>query len=257
MASRIRLAAVGLGWVALHRHLPVMDHGADFEVVGVVDSHAGRAEAVAQQRGYRRSACAAAVDEVSWLDEVDAVTVATAPMGTSCARSAGAGAWQARADREALHHDRRTRRGHGGGGGRRRAAARDRAQFSVRALDPAPQGRHSGRCTWRDHRHRCGPVRQSGPPACPTGTRSLPLGLFYDESLHLLYLMRSIAGRPPAGAQRRDHPEPARPRDAGAHRRPGSPAESSDYPIQLELQFRKPGERVVLDGLRGKAPRHH
>src|SRR5262249_18533456 len=80
MASRIRVAAVGLGWVALHRHLPVMDRGEDFEVVVVIDSHAGRAETVAQQRGYRHSACAAALDEVPWLREVDAVTVATAPM---------------------------------------------------------------------------------------------------------------------------------------------------------------------------------
>ena len=33
MAPRIKVAAVGLGWVALHRHLPVMDNG---KVVGMV-----------------------------------------------------------------------------------------------------------------------------------------------------------------------------------------------------------------------------
>ena len=80
MASRIRVAAVGLGWVALNRHLPVMDRSPHFEVVGVIDRQQGRAEAVAKQRGYRRSSCAATLDEISWLDEVDAVTVATAPM---------------------------------------------------------------------------------------------------------------------------------------------------------------------------------
>ena len=80
MASRIKVAAVGLGWVALHRHLPVMDRGDRFEVVGVIDRTPQRADDVASRRGYRRSACAASLAEVSWLDEVDAITVATAPM---------------------------------------------------------------------------------------------------------------------------------------------------------------------------------
>src|SRR5262249_13148775 len=80
MASRIKVAAVGLGWGALHRHLPVMDRSSRFDVVGVVDPTPERAGTVARQRGYRRSACAGTLAEVPRLDEIDAVTVATAPM---------------------------------------------------------------------------------------------------------------------------------------------------------------------------------
>src|SRR2546421_243221 len=105
MAPRIKVAAVGLGWVALHRHLPVMDRGGQFEVVGVVDRQAGRAEAVARQRGYRRSARA-----LGKITGIDAVQL---------------------------------------GNPRRRL---------------------------------------------PEWYEELPLGLFYDESPHLLYLMQSIAG---------------------------------------------------------------
>jgi len=35
--KKLRVAAVGLGWVALHRHWPVMERSSYFEVVGVID----------------------------------------------------------------------------------------------------------------------------------------------------------------------------------------------------------------------------
>jgi hypothetical protein len=40
---RVRIASVGVGWVARHRHLPVMDQSDQFEVVGVIDRKPGYA----------------------------------------------------------------------------------------------------------------------------------------------------------------------------------------------------------------------
>ena len=74
------MAAIGLGWVAMHRHLPAMDRNKLFHVLGVIDRHEGRAETVARERRYRHYGQAARMTDIPWLDEVDAVTVATPPM---------------------------------------------------------------------------------------------------------------------------------------------------------------------------------
>jgi len=78
--KKLQVAAVGLGWVALHRHLPVMKRSADFEVVGVIDRSEGRAKEVMAQRNYRYSAQTSNLANVEWLKDVDVITVATAPM---------------------------------------------------------------------------------------------------------------------------------------------------------------------------------
>ncbi len=49
---RVRIASVGVGWVARHRHLAVMDRSDQFEVVGVIDRKPGHAVEVAATRGY-------------------------------------------------------------------------------------------------------------------------------------------------------------------------------------------------------------
>jgi scyllo-inositol 2-dehydrogenase (NADP+) len=191
--ARVKVAAVGLGWVALHRHLPVMDHSSRFEVVGVIDRAQGRADAVAKQRGYRHSACVGSLDEVPWLDEVDAVTVATAPMshhrlvcdavrrgkhvltekpfamtvteGEDMVRSAAAAGRQL-----AVVHNFQF------------------ARSTLRLKTDLAAGR-LGAITGIDAVQFGNPKRR-----LPAWYEELPLGLFYDESPHLLYLMRCVAG---------------------------------------------------------------
>ncbi|HEY1545842.1 MAG TPA: Gfo/Idh/MocA family oxidoreductase [Xanthobacteraceae bacterium] len=237
MASRIKIAAVGLGWVALHRHLPVMGRGADFEVVGVIDSHAGRAEAVAQQRGYRRSARAAALDEVPWLDEVDAVTVATAPMAHHALV------------RQALAR------------GKHVLTEKPFAMTVVQGEDMVAAAISAGRQLAVVHNFQfarstlrlkadiaagvLGAITgidavQFGNPGrrLPDWYETLPLGLFYDESPHLLYLMRSIAGpleltNTVVIPSRHGLATPAR---VTAWFK----AETADYPIQLSCNFESP-----------------
>jgi predicted dehydrogenase len=45
MVHAVKVAVVGLGWVALNRHLPAMDRKRKFEVVGVVDRGPGERKA--------------------------------------------------------------------------------------------------------------------------------------------------------------------------------------------------------------------
>src|SRR4051794_1218790 len=80
MNAPVRVAAVGLGWVCQNRHLPVMGRSADYQVVGVIDRTEGRAREIAQRNSYEFHSQASGLSAVPWLDEVDAITVSTAPM---------------------------------------------------------------------------------------------------------------------------------------------------------------------------------
>lgn len=75
----LRVAAVGLGWVTQNRHLPTMARQSNIDVVGVIDRHPGRAASIAASFGLKRSAECAKLSDVDWLDEVDAITIGTAP----------------------------------------------------------------------------------------------------------------------------------------------------------------------------------
>src|SRR5262245_44269521 len=80
MSRGVRTAVVGLGWVGVHRHLPALAADPAFDVVGVIDRHPGRAQAVAARLGLRRHHAAERLTDVPWLEEVEAFTIATAPM---------------------------------------------------------------------------------------------------------------------------------------------------------------------------------
>ncbi|MGI9394237.1 MAG: Gfo/Idh/MocA family protein, partial [Boseongicola sp.] len=75
----LRVAAIGLGWVTQNRHLPVMARQKSIEVVGVIDRHPGRAAQVADRLKLPRHAEATSLRDVPWIDEVDAITIGTAP----------------------------------------------------------------------------------------------------------------------------------------------------------------------------------
>jgi len=191
--KKVRVAAVGLGWVALHRHLPAMARSAGYEVVGVIDQAPGRARGVAQKRRYPHFSEAAALDQVDWLSEVDAVTVATAPMGHYCAvkQALQMGkhvltekpfAMSVAEGEELVQISHQTER---------RLAIVHNFQFAgsmKRLLGDIADG-------------KLGSIRaingiQLGNPKrrLPRWYEELPLGLFYDESPHLLYLVRRVAG---------------------------------------------------------------
>src|SRR5690242_11411180 len=78
-SRRIRVASVGAGWVTQERHIPALQRSGDFEVVGIIDTHADRAQKVAARYNLSRWACTPNL-AAPWLDEVEAVTIGTPPM---------------------------------------------------------------------------------------------------------------------------------------------------------------------------------
>ncbi len=193
MPSVIRIAVVGCGWVAQHRHLPVLRANPLFDIVGVIDRKPGSAEAVAKKLGLRRFAQAGALKDVSWIGEVDAMTVATAPMG------------HYRLVKEALELGKHVLTEKPftmtvPEGEDLVATAKDRNK-QLAIVHNFQFARSTKRLLVDIASGALGAVRgidavQYGNPArrLPEWYEDLPLGLFYDESPHLLYLMRAVAG---------------------------------------------------------------
>lgn len=75
----IKVAIIGAGWVTTHRHLPALRRVRDASVVGIIDRDGTRAKQAARKHGLVRWAAASCLKEVGWLDEIDAVTIGTAP----------------------------------------------------------------------------------------------------------------------------------------------------------------------------------
>jgi scyllo-inositol 2-dehydrogenase (NADP+) len=191
--KKIPVAAVGLGWVALHRHLPVMDRSKDFEVLGVIDRAPGVARRVAETRGYRHFAETSVLSDIGWLNEVDAITVTTAPMGHFSLVSEAL-----RLRKHVLTEKPFAMSVEEGDQLVRLAAKEDRRLAIVHNFQFA---RSTRRLLSDLHQGKIGDVMainavQFGNPKrrLPAWYEELPLGLFYDESPHLLYLLRLLAG---------------------------------------------------------------
>jgi predicted dehydrogenase len=191
--KRLRAAAVGLGWVALHRHLPVMDRSADFNVIGVIDRSPGRAQEVMSRRGYQHCAETSDLAIVPWLKDVDVITVATAPMShysiISQALSLG---------KHVLTEKPFTMTVAEGENLVEMANAKDLRLAIVHNFQFA----RSTRLLLSDiargglgELHAINAVQFGNPERrLPVWYEELPLGLMYDESPHLLYLIRAVAG---------------------------------------------------------------
>jgi predicted dehydrogenase len=191
--KKLRTAAVGLGWVCVHRHLPVMEQGKDYEVIGVIDRSAGRAREVMKRRGYQHFAETEVLSTVDWLRDVDIITVATAPMSHySLIRQA------LELGKHVLTEKPFTMSVAEG----EELVQLARTKGLCLAIVHNFQFARSTKELFREIREgKIGAIRsvnaiQIGNPQrrLPTWYDTLPLGLMYDESPHLLYLTRAVAG---------------------------------------------------------------
>jgi scyllo-inositol 2-dehydrogenase (NADP+) len=192
MTTPVSIGLVGLGWVALHRHLPALRRDPRFRVVGLADRHGDLAAHWARRLGIPHHCQAERIDQVGWLDAVDAVDVVTAPMAHHAlvrdALLAGKHVVTEKpfamtvAQGEELVALARAR-------GRRLAIVHNFqfASSTLKLLADLDRG-------------RLGIVRsivavQWGNPQrrLPAWYEELPAGLFFDESPHLLYLVRRLA----------------------------------------------------------------
>lgn len=234
MAEPVRIGVVGLGWVGQARHLPTILGDRRFQLVGVADRRGDRARSVADRLRHVRASEAGHLCEIAWINDVDAISVATAPMA---------------------HHDLvREALGRGLHVITEKPFAMSVAEGSAMLEDAARtrkclavvhnfQFARSMKRLKRDlATGRLGQIRglravQLGNPSrrLPTWYDDLPLGLFYDESPHLLYLLSSVAGqlslvKAVSAESRRGGTTPAQ-IDAWFA------AEGADYPITLSCNF--------------------
>jgi predicted dehydrogenase len=234
----LRVAAVGLGWVTLHRHLPAMRGVADIEVVGLVDHRPGHAHAVAQAAGIVHAHEGDRLAAIPWLEEIDAFSIGTPP-----ASHAGLIRQALELDRhvitekpfamhpaegEALVSLARARR--------RTLAVVHNFQFArstQRLLDDL-RAQRLGRIAYLHAQQLGNPARR-----LPVWHEDLPLGLFYDESPHLLYLLRALAPAPLRFLRAEIHPSRRRkntPAWISAHYAAGA----EEVPVKLDMGFEAP-----------------
>jgi predicted dehydrogenase len=191
--SPLRMAVVGLGWVAQARHIPAVMRNEHLELVGVIDRSPGRAREVARRYNVAHHAEASVLKKIGWLDEVDAISIATAPMAhrdLAC-EALDRGHHVITEKPFAMTVDE----------GRDMCAT---AQANARTLAVVHNfqfARSMQRLMADIDAGRLGRIQgvravQLGNPSrrLPSWYEELPLGLFYDESPHLLYLLRRVAG---------------------------------------------------------------
>ncbi len=75
----LRIAAVGLGWVTTSRHIPAVQRTEGTVLAGVIDPNPEKVEAARRRFRVLRGSATADPDRIDWLDEIDAVTIGTPP----------------------------------------------------------------------------------------------------------------------------------------------------------------------------------
>jgi scyllo-inositol 2-dehydrogenase (NADP+) len=191
---RLRVAVIGLGWVSTNRHIPAMRAHGGFDIVGVIDRHPGAAEQVARKLGCKFH-CGDDASAAQWFDEVDTVVVATPPFAhfqtISTSLAAGKHVLTEKPFTMTLTE------------GEQLLAAALNARRVLGIVHNFQFARSTRRLLKDLENGRLGPVRgliarQYGNPGrrLPRWYEQIPLGLFYDESPHLLYLLRRLAPGP-------------------------------------------------------------
>jgi predicted dehydrogenase len=186
---------MGLGWVGTHRHAAAITRSRDFRLVGVIDRNGERARALGDKLNVPFASHADGVPDVPWLKNAAALTIATPP-ATHYRLVSDALAHGLHVLTEkpfAMHPQQGTELLQAANNNGRVLAICHNFQFSRSAL----------RLAHDIDTGRLGPLRRihavqwSNPRRrLPSWYESLPGGLFYDESPHLLYLLRRFSPAP-------------------------------------------------------------
>ncbi len=191
--ATVRFAAVGLGWVTTHRHIPWLGRTAGAQLVGVIDRRAERVDSVRARLNLTHGAVSSSADEVPWLDDIDAVTIGTSP-ATHHAVASGF----LRRGKDVLLEKPLTMTIEESSDLLALASRNERVLGVVHNFQFA---RSVGRALRMLERGSLGSLREvwglqlSNPRRrLPDWYEELPLGLFYDESPHFFYLMRRFLG---------------------------------------------------------------
>lgn len=194
----IRLGIVGSGNIVRTRHLPaIRSLGTRAAVVGISDAHRERADDLARKYGIPH-ACSngETLDDIAWIGDVDAVIVATPPFshGSLVLQALAAGKHVLVEKPFVLDLDEG-----------RRAIELAAQRGAILAVNHNFQFSR-GFTTLRERvtGGALGTLRavysvqlSNDQRRLPAWSERLPLGLFYDESPHVFYLLRRFTGCDP------------------------------------------------------------
>ena len=185
---------MGLGWVGVHRHLAAIKKSPDFRLVGVIDRNGDKVSSLSQRLGVK--ACQAEhLKDVPWMGEVQAIAIATPPHShfelVSEALCNGLDVLTEKPFAMELEQG-------------EEMANLAKVNNRILAVMHNFQFSRSGKILRREiDSGKLGKVRRihgvqlSNPRRrLPTWYETLPGGLFFDESPHLLYLMLAFATGP-------------------------------------------------------------
>ena len=231
------MASFGAGWVTTHRHIPTMRRHGGFEVAAIVDRRPERAQEAAARLDIPRHAAAEEVGQLDFADQIDAITCGTAPFAhhrvIRSALELGKHVLTEKPFTMTVEE-----------GEELVALARERGctlavvhnfQFArsvLRLRRWMEQGRIGRmRAVWA--------IQLSNPARrLPTWFDELPFGLFYDESPHLIYMTRALAGADLDPVSVTVHPSTRglenTPAQIDAQMRAG------DLPVSIQMNFEAP-----------------
>jgi len=235
--NNLAVAVIGAGWVTLHRHIPSILRNPNVCLIGVVDRYGTRARHASKEHGLPHWSDASDLSQVDWLNRVDAVTIGTSPfthhelavqalrLGKHVLTEKPLAMSIAEGEDMAQHAQKASRM----------LAVVHNFQFArcMRQLVEDIQKGVLGRLNGIEAVQLSNPKRR-----LPVWYEKLPGGLFYDESPHLLYLVRLLGGGIPtllSAFAQRDRGA-STPSQLTAHYR--SP--SLGIPIRLSVNFLAP-----------------
>jgi len=189
----VRVGVVGLGWVGQARHIPTLKANPAFKLIGVADRAKSRVDAFRSAPPSVASCVASDIASIDWIDEVEAVSIATAPMAHHrlVCEALALGKHVITEKPFAMSVE----------DGEQMIGAARAAQKVLAVVHNFQFARSMKKLDLDLQSGRIGRIRgikavQFGNPSrrLPAWYQDLPLGLFYDESPHLIYLLAKLAG---------------------------------------------------------------
>lgn len=194
MLNKIRTAAVGLGWVSQNRHLPVMHRNDHYDVVAIIDRDKNKLEKLRKYHSYQHVVCAKTPNEFTHWNDLDALVIALPPFEHSRWSIAALEQGKAVLTEKPFAHTVKD------GNLMVDAAKQNKRPLSIIHNFQFSNAARNAKKIIKSGKYgnivSISAVQFGNPKRrLPTWYEELPLGLFFDESPHLLYLLEAFIPR--------------------------------------------------------------